>query len=122
MTRADGWRQSQGSREKAAAGKHKMYWMIAGLLVLGAACGALLRLMIFVGVLLGAAVIAIAVSMGQGGIGAALLHALIAVVALQVGYAAGVVLRAATRSWQSQTPVRAAPKRPVPAPLGEKRQ
>jgi hypothetical protein len=99
-----------------------MYWMIAGLLILGAACGAILRLMIFVGVLLGAAVIAIAVSAAHGSIGAALLSALIAVVALQVGYAAGVVLRAAIRSWQSQTPARAAPKQPVPGPLGEKRQ
>jgi hypothetical protein len=99
-----------------------MYWMIAGLLVLGAACGALLRLMIFVGVLLGAAVIAIVASVGQGSIGVALLHALIAVVALQVGYAAGVVLRATIRSRQSQTPARAAPKRPVSAPLGEKRR
>jgi uncharacterized membrane protein len=99
-----------------------MYWMIAGLLILGAACGAILRLMIFVGVLLGAAVIAIAVSLTHGSIGAALLNALIAVVALQVGYAVGVVLRAAIRSWQSRTPARAASKQSVPAPLGEKRQ
>jgi hypothetical protein len=99
-----------------------MYWMIAGLLILGAACGAILRLLIFVGVLLGAAVIAIVAGVAHGGIGAALLHALIAVVALQVGYAAGVVLRAAIRSWQSQTPARAAPEQPVRVPLGEKRQ
>jgi len=98
-----------------------MYWMIAGLLILGAACGAILRLMIFVGVLLGAAVIAIVVSAAQGGIAAALLHALIAVVALQVGYAAGVVLRAVIRSWQSQTPARPAREQRVSAPLGEKR-
>jgi len=98
-----------------------MYWMIAGLLVLGVACGALLRLMMFVGVLLGAAVIAIVVSAMHGGIGAALLSALIAIITLQVGYAAGVVLRAVIRSRQSQTPVRTAPKQPVSAPLGEKR-
>jgi hypothetical protein len=98
-----------------------MYWMIAGLLIVGAACGAVLRLMMFVGVLLGAAAIAIAVSAAHGGTGAALLSALIAIVALQVGYAAGVVLRAAIRSWQSQAPARAAPKQPVPGSLGEKR-
>jgi hypothetical protein len=99
-----------------------MYWMIAGLLILGAACGAILRLLIFAGVLLGAAVIGIAVGAAHGGIGAALLHAVIAVVVLQVGYAAGVVLRAAIRSWLSQIPARAASKQPVSAPLGEKRQ
>jgi hypothetical protein len=99
-----------------------MYWMIAGLLVLGVACGALLRLMFFVGVLLGAAVIAVVVvSTAHGGIGAALLSALIAVVTLQIGYVIGVVLRAVVRSRQSQTPERAVPKRPVSAPLGEKR-
>jgi hypothetical protein len=99
-----------------------MYWMIAGLLILGAACGAVLRLMMFGGVLLGAAVIAIAGSVAHDGVGAALLHALIAVVVLQVGYAVGVVLRAAIRSWQSQTPPRAAPERPVSTPFGEKRR
>jgi hypothetical protein len=99
-----------------------MYWMIAGLLVLGAACGAILRLMMFVGVLLGAAAIAIAVGLAHGGIGTALLHALIAIIALQVGYTGGVVLRAAIRSRQSRTPARAAPKHPVSAPLGEKRR
>jgi hypothetical protein len=99
-----------------------MYWMVAGLIVLGAACGAILRLMIFVGVLVGAAVIAIAVSLAYGGIGAALLNALVAVIALQVGYVAGFVLRAAIRSWQAPASARSSRERPVPAPLGEKRR
>ena len=99
-----------------------MFWMIAGLLILGAACGAILRLMMFVGVLLGAAVIAIAVTMAQGSVGAALLNALIAAVVLQVGYAAGVVLRAAIRSRQPRTRTRDEPKHSVSAPFGEKRQ
>jgi hypothetical protein len=53
--------------------------------------------MIFLGVLFGAAVIVVAVSVAYGGIGAALLNALAAIVALQVGYALGIVLRAVTR-------------------------
>jgi hypothetical protein len=53
--------------------------------------------MVFVGVLVGAAAVAILGSAPQG-VEADLLHALVAVVTLQVGYAAGLVLRAAIRS------------------------
>jgi hypothetical protein len=74
-----------------------MHRMIAGLVVLGAVCGTVTRLMIFVGVLFGAAVIVVAVSVPHGGIGAALLNGLVAIVALQVGYALGIVLRAVIR-------------------------
>lgn len=119
---ASGLRANEFEGQSGRPGSIKMFWMIAGLLILGAACGTILRLMIFVGVLLGAAVIAVAVTVVQGSVGAALLNALIAAVVLQVGYAAGVVLRAAIRSRQSRTPAREAPKRPVSAPLGEKRQ
>jgi membrane protein implicated in regulation of membrane protease activity len=97
-------------------------WMIAGLLVLGAACGALLRLLMFIGVLLGAAVIAFAISMGYVGVGAALLNAFVAVIVLQAGYALGVVLRAAIRSLRTQPKIRAEREQRVPAPFGEKRQ
>jgi hypothetical protein len=100
-----------------------MYWMIVGLVVLGAACGTFLRLLIFIGVLLGAAVIAAAVSLAYGGgVSASLLNVLIAVIALQVGYGAGVVLGAAIRSSHMRTAARSAPARPVASPLGEKRQ
>jgi hypothetical protein len=53
--------------------------------------------MIFVGVLFGAAMIVVAVSVAYGGIGAALLNALVTIVALQVGCAIGIVLRAVIR-------------------------
>jgi hypothetical protein len=98
-----------------------MYWVITCLVVLGAACGAVTRLMIFVGVLFGAAVIAFAVNVAYDGIGAALLHALVAVVALQVGYAMGIVLRAAIPFWYRKARVRA-PAYRAPSPFGEKRK
>jgi hypothetical protein len=72
-----------------------MFWLITGSLVLGGLCGAVVRLMLFVGVLIGAAAIAIAASTADMGLGGALLNALIAVVLLQVGYGIGIVLRAA---------------------------
>jgi hypothetical protein len=98
-----------------------MYWMIIGLIVLGAVCGTFLRLLIFIGVLLGAAVIAAAVSLAYGGgFSTALLNGLIAVIALQVGYGAGVVLGAAIRSPRMRTSARSAPARPVASPLREK--
>jgi len=43
-----------------------MYWLVAGLLVLGAISGATIRLMVFVGVLVGAGVVGIAVGAAQG--------------------------------------------------------
>jgi hypothetical protein len=98
-----------------------MYWLVAGLFVLGAVCGATIRLMVFIVVLLGAASIAIVVGMAHG-LGEGALHALIAVICLQLGYAAGFVLRAAIRSPRSGTAARAEQERPLPAPLGEKRR
>jgi hypothetical protein len=98
-----------------------MYWLIACLVAVGAACGAVTRLMIFVGVLLGAATIVVAVSAAYGGIGAALLNALIVIVTLTVGYVIGFVLRAALPFWYRKTPVRA-PAHRAPSPFGEKRQ
>jgi hypothetical protein len=108
------WRLGGVSNEKASdvspklgAGNCYMYWVIACLIVLGAACGAVMRLMIFVGVLFAAAVIVVAVSVAYGGVGAALLSALVAVVTLQVGYVVGIVLRAAIPFWCRKTLVRA---------------
>ncbi len=77
--------------------------IVAGLVLLGALCGAFLRLMPFVVILVGAAAIAAISAVLRGPAGAlldALFDAVVAVVALQVGYAAGIVIRAAWRSWR----------------------
>jgi hypothetical protein len=98
-----------------------MYWLAAGLFFIGAVCGATIRLMVFVVVVLGAAIIAIAVGFSHGA-GAAILDAVLAVVALQVGYVAGLLLRAAVRSRQIANPPQADHSRPTAAPAGEKRR
>lgn len=98
-----------------------MYWLVAGLFFLGAVCGATIRLMVFIGVLLAGAAIAAAVNAAHG-LGEAVLSAVIAVVGLQVGYVAGFVLRAAIRSPHMWRAARARREKPVPAPLGEKRR
>ena len=98
-----------------------MYWLIAGLLVLGAACGAMLRLMVFIGVLIGAAIIALVISAPHG-LGVAAAHAIIALVSLQIGYVAGFICRAAIRARSSGTTARPQREQPVAAPLGEKRR
>lgn len=98
-----------------------MYWLLAALFLIGVLCGATIRLMIFAVVLLGAAVIAVAANVSHG-VGAAALDAVIALVALEAGYAAGFVLRAAARSRQVSPPTRAKRERPVAAPAGEKRR
>jgi hypothetical protein len=98
-----------------------MYWLVAGLFVLGAVCGATIRLIVFVGVLLGGAAIAVAASVAHG-LGGAVLNAVITLISLQVGYVAGLVLRAAVRSQRTGTVARAEREQPLPAPLGEKRQ
>lgn len=76
-----------------------MTWVVAGLFMLGLLCGAAVRLVFFVVILLGAAVIAMLVTASDRGLGA-IVVAIVAVVILQVGYAAGVVVRAAARAWQ----------------------
>jgi hypothetical protein len=98
-----------------------MLWVSVGLFCLGVACGAVIRLMIFIGVLLGAAAITVAVTVGHG-IGAALLTAVLTVVVLQVGYAAGLILRAAGRSLFAQASTSGTGKQPVVAPFGGKRR
>ena len=79
-----------------------MVWFILGLFVLGAACGAAIRMMVFLFVLLGATSIAVAASV-EHGLGATLLNAVITVVALQIGYAAGLILRTAVYSRREQS-------------------
>lgn len=102
------------------AGKPRMFWFVAGLFVLGAVCGAAIRMMVFVIVLLCAATIAIASSLGQG-LGAILLDALITIVALQIGYAAGLILRSGVRRRRARSPVSLDRPEPVRTRLGEKR-
>lgn len=98
-----------------------MLWIAVGLFVLGVACGALIRLFAFAGVLICGAVIA-GVAMAGQGLGAAVLGVLVTIVALQVGYAAGFVLRAAGRSYYTGATGRSGRKPPVTAPIGEKRR
>jgi uncharacterized membrane protein YgdD (TMEM256/DUF423 family) len=78
-----------------------MYLIVAGLVLLGAFCGATIRLLPFVVVLVGAAAIA-GISAAVHGGGRAWLDTIIAVVALQVGYALGIVGRAMLRSWRQR--------------------
>jgi hypothetical protein len=98
-----------------------MFWLIGGLFVLGAACGAAIRLMIFIGVLVAAALISLGAS-AAAGVGAMVLIAILTLVILQIGYVAGLVLRAMFRS-QSAAAARTLPGKPgLPAPLGGKRR
>src|ERR1700680_148965 len=87
-----------------------MYWIGVGLFALGALCGTFVRFPFFVLVLLGAMVIAI-VSVPAQGTASTLLNALVAVVVLQVGYAVGIILRAALRSLRMLRPDDPAPAR-----------
>jgi hypothetical protein len=98
-----------------------MYWLMAGLYVVGAVCGATVRLMAFVVLLLGATAVAVATCAGRA-CGIAVLTAVIAVVVLQVGYAGGFVLRAALRARRASQPSRRKHEPRIPAPLGEKRR
>jgi hypothetical protein len=94
-----------------------MYWIGAGLFVIGALCGTFMRLAFF-GIVLAVAFIVAIVSAPVQGIFAHLLSAVLAVVALQVGYAAGIMLRAAMRPLRSGSQNGAAieRKRPVRVP------
>ena len=98
-----------------------MLWIAVGLFALGVACGALIRLLVFAGVLICGAAIA-GVAMAAQGLGAAMFAMLVTIVALQAGYAAGFVLRAAGRSFYTSTAARNGNKPPVTAPVGEKRR
>jgi hypothetical protein len=95
-----------------------MYWLTAGLLALGACCGATIRLMVFLVLLLVAALIGVVACSTQG-IGAALVGALVPVVSLQIGYGAGLALRSRI-AWLWRRP-RAEAERTVRGRLGEGR-
>jgi hypothetical protein len=98
-----------------------MLWISAGLFCIGIACGATLRLPIFIGVLLGAIAIAALVASAHG-LAETLLTVLLTLVVLQLGYGAGFVLRAAGRSFFPGIWMRGGEKRPATAPLGGKRR
>ena len=98
-----------------------MIWLIIGLFILGAVCGASIRLMIFVGVLIIAATSTILADVSHG-FGAAALMTLLVIVSMQIGYAAGFVLRAAIRSPYTGTAAGTRRGQPVSAPFGEKRR
>ena len=98
-----------------------MFWLIGGLFVLGAACGAAIRLMIFVGVLVAAALISLAAS-AAAGVGPMLLITILTLVTLQIGYVAGLVLRAMFRSQSAEPAPTLRGKPGLPAPLGGKRR
>jgi len=96
-----------------------MFWFIVGLFVLGALCGAAIRMMIFVIVLLGAAAIVIAATITHGS-EAILLNAVVTVVTLQIGYAAGLILRTVVASRRRERSPGSLSE-PVHTPYSEKR-
>ena len=101
-----------------------MYWIGAGLVAMGTLCGTFMRLALFGFVLLGAFIVAI-VSAPMQGIFAKLLSAVLAVAVLQVGYTAGIILRAAMRPLRSGSQddgATIARKRPVRVPPEQKRR
>ena len=77
-----------------------MYQIVAGLLLLGAVCGATIRFMPFVVVLVLAAIIGVISGLLRND-GAILVDVVLAVGALQVGYVAGIVGRALLRPGRS---------------------
>lgn len=76
-----------------------MYGIAVGLVLLGALCGAMIRLMPFVIVLVVAAIIVVVSTWSQSAADI-LLNVVLALVALQVGYAAGLMVRAMLHSWR----------------------
>lgn|SRR5690348_13808635 len=98
-----------------------MLWISVGLVALGAVCGALIRLPVFLAILISGALIAGVASAAEG-FGSALLAALVAVIALEVGYVAGLILRATGRARSKKAAARGAGKAPVSARLGPKRR
>jgi hypothetical protein len=72
--------------------------LLAGLFALGVICGAVLRLVLFVAVMIAAGAAVALGSLPQGG-GAAALNAVIAIVAMQLGYVGGMAGRARLGAW-----------------------
>lgn len=70
-----------------------MLWVAAGFLILGAACGVAFRVLFLIAVLLAAATIVVVSDVLRGSPDG-VIDAVIAVIALQVGYALGIGVRA----------------------------
>jgi hypothetical protein len=96
--------------------------LIAGLFVLGAACGATIRLMVFIGVLLGSAVIAAAAAGVAAGASQAGWAALVTIITLQIGYVAGFALRAGWRAARNRAATRPKREERAAPPLGGERR
>jgi hypothetical protein len=73
-----------------------MYWIAAGLLFVGTVCGTFIRVPFFIGILVVAPMLAAFITFAASASGPGT-NAVIAVVILQVGYVAGLVIRAARR-------------------------
>lgn len=74
-------------------------WLALGCLLLGAACGAVFRLLSFLAI----AAVLVAVLLASGAAsGHALAATIIVIVGLQVGYGLGVIARAAVRNYLSR--------------------
>jgi hypothetical protein len=95
-----------------------MLWVAAGLVILGAACGAVFRVLFLIAALLVATTIVVVSDVAQGSpnVFDVFIDAVIAIVALQVGYSLGIGARAlvyarrrrqepAIRSGQARYPV-----------------
>lgn len=99
-----------------------MDWFLAAvLLAFGAICGAVIRLPIFVIALIAAAVIVLIGGWSEGA-GVALMRAVVAVVILEAGYAAGIVLRSVARALRGRRPEPVQRRAAVPLPNEPKQQ
>jgi hypothetical protein len=99
-----------------------MYGIVAGLVLLGTVCGATIRLIPFVIVLVIAAAVAIVTGLASSD-GAPLFDAVITIVSLQVGYACGIVARAMLRprhSGRSDVLGRQSDRHGIPSPTEQK--
>ena len=91
--------EERGEERRASAGAFRgrkegaMFWVAAGFVVLGAACGAAFRVLFLIAVLLAATAVVVVSDIVRGSPNV-LFDAVIAIVALQVGYALGIGLRA----------------------------
>jgi hypothetical protein len=94
-----------------------MLWIMVGLFAVGAACGTSIRLPIFVGVLIAGAFI-VGIASSWDGLGGALWVVPVTMIALQIGYVVGLVLRAIAPRLRAPTPV--AGKSSAGASLGTK--
>jgi hypothetical protein len=94
---------SQSPAFAEAMARRVWLWLVISLFVLGGACGTALRLSVFIVALIGAGIIRAAAGLRLSA-GTALTYAIMTVITLQVGYAAGLLVRAAIRSYAIRAP------------------